>query len=189
MAFACRAIWFFLRLWSPPDSLHHTRSQPLLQLRRHERTQLPGALCVWGPCCAGLDFTTREGKRGSSGAPELAAHPPQCNAGPSEPTCQDASSVPLPASSRPLDAARPSLSLCGCSCLRVCCRVRLFAILWTMGRHCGPLSLGFPGQGYWSGLLFPSPGDLPDQGLNPCLLHWQADTLSLHHLGSPGSNC
>ena len=39
--------------------------------------------------------------------------------------------------------------------------------------------MGFFRQQYWSGLSFPSPGDLPDpQGLNPHLphlLHWQAD--------------
>ena len=29
------------------------------------------------------------------------------------------------------------------------------------------LSLGFPGQEYWSGLPFPSPGDLPDPGIEP----------------------
>ena len=29
----------------------------------------------------------------------------------------------------------------------------------------------------WSGLPFPSPGDLPTQGSNPGLLHWQADSL------------
>ena len=178
MALACKAIWLFLRFWTPPDSLRHTRSQPLLQLGRHQREQLPGAVCVRGPCCAGLDFTTREGKRGSPGARELAARPPQCNAGPSEPTCQDASSVPLPASPRPLDAARPGLSHYGCNCFAcVLSRVRLFVILWTMAHHCGPLSLGFPGQEYWSGLPFPSPGDLPDQGLNRCLLHWQADSF------------
>ena len=30
-----------------------------------------------------------------------------------------------------------------------------------------PLSVGFPRQEYWSGLLFPSPGDLPDPGTEP----------------------
>ena len=30
-----------------------------------------------------------------------------------------------------------------------------------------PLSMGFPRQGYWSGLPFPSPGDLPDAGSKP----------------------
>ena len=28
-------------------------------------------------------------------------------------------------------------------------------------------------------------GIYPDQGLNPCLLHWQADSLPLSHRGSP----
>ena len=34
-------------------------------------------------------------------------------------------------------------------------------------------------------LPFPSTGDLPDQGSNPCLLQWQVDSLSLSHWGSP----
>ena len=33
-----------------------------------------------------------------------------------------------------------------------------------------PLSMGFSSQGYWSGLPFPPPGDLPDPGPNPRLL-------------------
>ena len=33
--------------------------------------------------------------------------------------------------------------------------------------HQAPLSMGFPKQVYWSGLPFPSPGDLPDPGLEP----------------------
>ena len=31
--------------------------------------------------------------------------------------------------------------------------------------HQAPLSMGFPRQEYWSGLLFPFPGDLPDLGI------------------------
>ena len=31
----------------------------------------------------------------------------------------------------------------------------------------GPLSMGFSRQGYWTGLPFPSPGDLPDTGIEP----------------------
>ena len=34
----------------------------------------------------------------------------------------------------------------------------------------------FSQKEYWSGLSFPSPGDLPDQGLNLYLLHWQTDS-------------
>ena len=51
--------------------------------------------------------------------------------------------------------------------------------------HQAPLFMGFPRQEYWSGLPFPSPGDLLTQELNPCLLHWRAGSLPLHHLGSP----
>ena len=38
-----------------------------------------------------------------------------------------------------------------------------FAIPWTVARQAPP-SMRFPGQEYWSGLPFPSPGDLPDPG-------------------------
>ena len=44
-------------------------------------------------------------------------------------------------------------------------RVRLFVTQWTVAYH-APLSMGFSRQEYWSGLLFPSPGDFPTQGLN-----------------------
>ena len=37
---------------------------------------------------------------------------------------------------------------------------------WTVARQ-APLSMGFPRQEYWSGLLFPSPGDLPNPGIKP----------------------
>ena len=45
-------------------------------------------------------------------------------------------------------------------------RVRLFATLWTVARQ-APLSMGFSRQEYWSGLPFPSPGDLPKPGIKP----------------------
>ena len=47
--------------------------------------------------------------------------------------------------------------------------------------------MGFFRQEYWSGLPFPSPGDIPTQGLNPrllYLLHWWADSFPLSQLGS-----
>ena len=37
---------------------------------------------------------------------------------------------------------------------------------WAVARQ-APLSMGFPRQEYWSGLPFPSPGDLPDLGMEP----------------------
>ena len=37
------------------------------------------------------------------------------------------------------------------------------------GAHQAPLSMGFPRKGYWSGLTFPTLGDLPDPGIEPML--------------------
>ena len=45
-------------------------------------------------------------------------------------------------------------------------RVRLFATPWTVAYQAPP-SMGFSRQEYWSGLPFPSPGDLPDPGIEP----------------------
>ena len=42
--------------------------------------------------------------------------------------------------------------------------VPLFATSWTVA-HQAPLSMGFPRQEYWSGLLFPTPRDLPNPGI------------------------
>ena len=44
--------------------------------------------------------------------------------------------------------------------------VRFFATPWTIASP-DPLSMQFPRQGYWSGLPFPSPGDIPDPGIEP----------------------
>ena len=41
-----------------------------------------------------------------------------------------------------------------------------FATPWTVACQ-APLFMGFPRQEYWSGLPFPSPGDLPDPGIEP----------------------
>ena len=45
-------------------------------------------------------------------------------------------------------------------------RVRLFATPWSVARQ-APLSMGFSRQGYWSGLPFPPPWDLPNSGIKP----------------------
>ena len=42
--------------------------------------------------------------------------------------------------------------------------VRLFATPWTVAYQ-APQSMGFSRQEYWSGLPFPSPGDLPNTGI------------------------
>ena len=93
--------------------------------------------------------------------------------------------------------------------------VRLFATPWTVAYQAPP-SMGFSRQEYWSGLPFPSPGDLPDPGIEPrfptlhsciregngnplqcsCLENprdgeaWlAADSLPLNHLGNPRGLC
>ena len=65
--------------------------------------------------------------------------------------------------------------------------VQLFVMPWTVA-HQAPLSMGFPMQEYWSGLPFPSPGDLIDQGSNLRLLrllHRQVNSLPLVPAGGP----
>ena len=56
-------------------------------------------------------------------------------------------------------------------------RVRRFAAPWTITYQV-PLSIGFSRQEYWSGLPFPSPGDLPDLGIEPGSPALQADALT-----------
>ena len=55
-------------------------------------------------------------------------------------------------------------------------RVRLFATPWTVAYQ-APSSIGFSRQEYWSGLPFPSPGDLPDPGIEPGSPALRADAL------------
>ena len=63
-------------------------------------------------------------------------------------------------------------------------RVRLFATLWTVA-HQAPPSMGFSRQEYWSGSPFPSPGDLPDAGIEPTSPALQADALPSEPPGKP----
>ena len=55
---------------------------------------------------------------------------------------------------------------------------------WTVACQ-APLSMGFSRQEYWSGLPFPSPGDLPDPGIEPRSLALQADSLPTELQGKP----
>ena len=60
--------------------------------------------------------------------------------------------------------------------------------LWTVACQT-LLYIGLPWQEYWTGLPPPSPGDLPDTGLEHmspvlCLLHWQVGSFPLSHLGN-----
>ena len=59
-----------------------------------------------------------------------------------------------------------------------------FATIWTVA-HQAPLSVGFSRQEYWSGLLYPPPGDLPDPGIKPMSSALQVDSLLLNQKGCP----
>ena len=61
-----------------------------------------------------------------------------------------------------------------CVCQSLSC-VQLFVTLWTV-IHQAPLSMEFCRQEYWSGLPFPSPGDLSDPGIEPRSPALQADS-------------
>ena len=67
------------------------------------------------------------------------------------------------------------MCVCVCVCVCVCacmCTLRhlsfflLCSTLWTVA-HQAPLSMEFSRQEYWSGLLCPPPGDLPNPGIEP----------------------
>ena len=60
-------------------------------------------------------------------------------------------------------------------------RIRLFVTLWTVA-HQSSLSMEFSRYEYWSGLPFPSAGDLPNSGIEPGSLALQAD--SFNYIGS-----
>ena len=63
-------------------------------------------------------------------------------------------------------------------------RVRLFATPWTV-TYQAPPSMGFSRQEYWSGLPFPSAGDLPDPGIEAGSPALQADALTSEAPGKP----
>ena len=55
---------------------------------------------------------------------------------------------------------------------------------WTIARQ-APLSMGFSRQGYWSGLPFPPPGDLPNPGIEPESPALQAGSFPAELPGNP----
>ena len=68
--------------------------------------------------------------------------------------------------------------------VKVLSHVQLFVTPWTVA-HQAPLSMGFSRQEQWSGLSFPSPGDLPDLGIKPRSPALQADALTSEPTGKP----
>ena len=78
--------------------------------------------------------------------------------------------------------------MCVCVCMRVCMlsSVQIFTTPCTVA-HQAPLSMGFPRQEYWSGLLIPLPGDLPSPGIELLSLTLAGGffTTGILYLGSP----
>ena len=76
------------------------------------------------------------------------------------------------------------MCVCVCVCVYSCylvaqlCPADSFATQWTVA-HQAPLSMRFSRQEYWSELLFPSPGDLPNPGMEPRSPAMPADSLPL----------
>ena len=74
------------------------------------------------------------------------------------------------------------LIICGCDLVAKSCLT--LATPWTVA-HQALLSVGFPRQGYWSGLPLPSAGDLPDTGIEPWFSALQMGSLPFESPGKP----
>ena len=72
--------------------------------------------------------------------------------------------------------------MCACAC--ALSHIQLFATPWTVP-HQAPLSMGFSRQEYWSGLPFPTPGDLSDLGIRTGSPTLQVDSLLRVPPGKP----
>ena len=81
----------------------------------------------------------------------------------------------------PEDEALPQV----CVAVESLSHAQLSAIPWTVALQ-APLSMGFPRQGYWSGVPFPSPEDLPNPGIEPGSPVLQAHSLPSELPGKPG---
>ena len=75
-----------------------------------------------------------------------------------------------------------------CVCARLFSHARLFAAPWTADYQAS-LPMEFSRQGYWSGLPFPTPGDLPDLGIEPTSLVSPTLTSGFFTTGPPGYVC
>ena len=81
------------------------------------------------------------------------------------------------------------MCLCVCVCVSVCLcishSVMSDSATSRTVAHQAPLSMEFSRQEYWSGLPFPSPGDLPDPGIKARSPTLQADSLLSESPGKP----
>ena len=78
------------------------------------------------------------------------------------------------------DLFNNTVCVCVCVCVHVLSHVQFFVNPRTVARQ-APLSMGFPRQEYWSGLAFPTAGDLPNPRMEPMSPAFQADSVLLSH--------
>ena len=83
--------------------------------------------------------------------------------------------LPFPS---PDSSPSPDSTLCVCVCVHLV--VSKSATPWTVAQQ-APLCMGFLRQEYWSGLPFPTPGDLSDPSIKPASLANPAFAGSLYH--------
>ena len=139
--------------------------------------QLDGIVSEWGHALGPVTFTIRPVVKGA----ETVWAPSSSLSAESDPVLERAGMLGLPsftqakeskcsvykkASFKALSFQRCSL-LCVfvCACTHAVCSVMSdSAISWAVARQ-APLSMGFSRQECWSGLPFPTPGDLPDPGM------------------------
>ena len=69
-------------------------------------------------------------------------------------------------------------------CVGEVSRIRFFLTPWTIAYQ-APLSMEFSRQEYWSGLLFPSPGNLPNPGIKPRSPALRVEALPSEPPGKP----
>ena len=84
--------------------------------------------------------------------------------------------IPFPKKGNAQECLKVKVKLLSC--------VRLFETLWTVAYQASP-SMGFSTPEYWSGLPFPSPGDLPNPGIAPGSPALEADALTSEPPGKP----
>ena len=111
----------------------------------------------------------------SSFSPLVSLAEPKCRN-----DCIQGTDIGLDTSAPPESRLTTCANIHTCMCVCVCGRVlshishvQLFATPQTVA-HQAPLSMGFPRQEYWSGLPFPTPGDLPIPGVEPPPLEYPA---------------
>ena len=78
--------------------------------------------------------------------------------------------------------------VCACVCVRACAQLcPTFRTPWTVAQQVS-LSVGLPKQEHWSGLLFPTPRDLPNPGIKPVFFVSPALAGKLFTIVPPGKH-